>query len=102
MSFAQTQNIVHVDLLVSCIRSFLLDLPSLINYQVEAIRIPAGHLGENTGNMGEGSLNEVGGGGAETRKMGRHDGKHCQTRSPATYVQFFMLFLFYFLTIYFT
>jgi hypothetical protein len=101
-SFAQTQNIVHVDLFVSCIRSFLLDLPLLINYQVEAIWITAGQLGENTSNMGEGAVNEVGGGDVKTRKTGRHDGKHCQTRSPATYVQLFMPFLFYSLTIYFT
>jgi len=30
--------------------------------------------------MEEGAINQVGGGGVKTRKTGRHDGKHCQTR----------------------
>jgi len=44
-----------------------------IYYQAETIRIPACQSGENTSNVSEGALNEVGGGSV---KAGMHDGKH--------------------------
>jgi len=58
-SFAQTHDIIHSDLFVSCIRSFLRDLSLLINHQDQTIRIPAGRSGEITGNIGEGVMNTV-------------------------------------------
>ena len=62
-----------------------------INQLVEAIRIPAGQLSENTNNMGEGTVNQVGSGGVKTRKTGRHDGKHCQTRDTYSFSCPFLL-----------
>jgi len=56
---------MHVDLFVSCICSFLLDLPLSINYQDETIRIPAGQSGKNMSNMWEGAVNKGGGGGVK-------------------------------------
>ena len=55
-SFAQTHDIIHSDLFVSCIRSFLRDLSLLINRQDQTIRIPEGRSGESTGNIGEGVM----------------------------------------------
>jgi hypothetical protein len=64
-SFAQTHDIVHSDLFVSCIPSFLRNLSLLINYQDEIWRKHEQY---------QGAVNDVGGGNFKARKRERHDG----------------------------
>lgn len=63
--------------IVSCIPSFLQNLSLLINHQDETWLKHKQY---------QGAVNNVGGGDFKARKMGRHDGKLCQTRSPEMYV----------------
>jgi len=76
-SFAQTHDVVHSDLFVRYIRSFLGNLSLLINHKDETWRKHEQY---------QGAVNDVGRGDLKARKRGRHEGKLCQTRSPTMYV----------------